>query len=277
MAVWNASNVAPYIPELWSTIVQAAEEANLVFTLHADRRFEAELPVGDTVHIPLLTDFGSADAINVDADITTYAGDQTCISVVVNYHYQKSVQLGEKEQIQDSPDLLVNALKKCGYSVAKQKDTHLGALVASGTTSVGTQNVALTADTLIDAYEGLNDLDVPDESRLWVFDPESITDLLKLDYFIRMDYVPDGVVSKGFRGREIFGGPVYMTTNLNGSATSHDAAYYHPEAIIMLSQQSPTVFSWPWPQRFSQVVGVKTLYGVRIARANYMVIINTRS
>ena len=277
MAVWNAGNVAPYIPELWSTIVQVAEESNLVFGLHCDRRFEAELAYGDWLHIPLIADFGSPSAINTTNDLTTYSTNQTCVNICVNYHYQQSVQLGEVEQLQDHPDILVNALKKCGYSVSKQMDTHLGALVTGGTSSEGTMNTALTADVLINAYEGLNELDVPDGDRLWVFDAESITDLLKLDYFVRMDYVADSVVSKGFSGRQIFGAPVYMTTNLAGTATGHEAAYYHPEAILLVSQMSPTVFRFDWPQRFSQVVGVKTLYGVRLARANYMVTINTRS
>lgn len=279
MAIWNAANVAPYIPEIWGTIIQAATEAELVFANHCDRRFEAQLTKGDTVRIPLLADFGTADAVNTTVDLTLYSTSQTCTNVVVNYWYQKSVGLAEQEQIQDSPDILVAALGKCGYAIGKNIDSALATLVNSTFTTYGegTQNSALTADVLINCYEDLNEADVPDTDRVWIFDPESITDLLKLDYFVRMDYVPDGVVSKGFQGRQIFGAPVYMTTNLNGFADSHEAVYMHREGLILLQQKAPTVHAFDWPQRFSRVVGVSTLYGVLGARATFGVCICTRS
>lgn len=277
--IWPAANVAPYIPEIWGTIIQMATEADLVFATHVDRRFEAELTKGDTVHIPLLTDFGTADAVNITTDLDLYSAEQSCVALIVNYWYQKSVGLSEKEQLQDSPDILVAALKKCGYAISKNIDAALATLVNStfDTYEEGTQNSALTADVLINCYEDLNAADAPDTDRVWIFDPESITDLLKLDYFVRMDYVPDGVVSKGFQGRQIFGAPVYMTTNLNGFADSHEAVYMHREGLILLQQTAPKVHAFPWPQRFSNVVGVQTLYGVLGARAAFGVKINTRS
>ena len=276
--IWPAANVAPYIPEIWGTIIQAATEAELVFASHVDRRFEAQLTKGDTVRIPLLADFGTADAVNITTDLDLYHTAQTCTNVVVNYWYQKSVGLGEQEQIQDSPDILIAALGKCGYSIGKNLDSALATIVNSTFSyEEGTQNSALTADVLINCYEDLNEADVPASDRAWIFDPESITDLLKLDYFVRMDYVPEGVVSKGFQGRQIFGAPVYMTTNLNGFADSHEATYMHREGLVLLQQKAPTVHSFDWPQRFSKVVGVSTLYGVLGARATFGVKINTRS
>ncbi len=278
MSVWNAGNVAPFIPEIWGSIIQMAAEAKLVFAQRVDRRFEAELTNGDTIRIPILADFGDADAINVDADLSTYSTDQTCTNVVVNYFFQKSVQLGEQEQVQDYPDILVAALKKCGHSVASMIDDKLADLVTSfSTNAIGIKGDALTADTLIEAYEKLNLQDAPDDDRSWIFDPESITDLLKLDYFIRADYVPEGVVTRGWQGRTIFGAPVYMTTNLNSDGTYHECAYFHREALALVSQMQPEVFRFPWPQRFSQVVGVKALFGVLAAREAFGCIINSRS
>jgi len=277
--IWPAANVSPWIPEIWGTIIQMATEADLVFATHVDRRFEAQLTYGDTVRIPILADFGTADAVNTTADLDLYNTTQTCTNVVVNYWYQKSVGLAEKEQLQDHPDILVAALQKCGYAISKNIDSALATLVNSTFTTYGegTQNSALTADVLINCYEDLNEADAPQGDRVWVFDPESITDLLKLDYFVRMDYIPDSVVTKGFQGRQIFGSPVYMTTNLNGFADSHEAVYMHKEGLVLLQQKAPTVHAFAWPQRFSNVVGVSTLYGVLGARAAFGVCICTRS
>lgn len=276
--IMNAVNVAPWIPEIWGKIIQVATEAELVFAPHVDRRFEAELTYGDTVRIPILADFGAANAVITTQDIELYNTAQTCTQVVVNYWYQKSVGLAEQEEIQDHPDFLISALKKCGYAVSKNIDSALATLVNSTFTTYGegTQNSALTADVLINCYEDLNAADAPASDRVWIFDPESITDLLKLDYFIRYDYVPEGVVAKGFQGRQIFGAPVYMTTNLNGFANSHEATYMHKEGLVLLQQKAPTVHAFDWPERFSKVVGVSSLYGVLGARATFGVCICTR-
>ncbi len=256
-----------------------AAEAELVFANHVDRRFEKELTVGDTLRIPILADFGAANAVNVNADLTTYATTQTCTNIVVNYFYQTSVQLGEMEQLQDYPDILVAAMKKCGYSVASTMDGLLAALVPSFTTNTeGSEGVAITQDTLINAYTKLNLQNAPESERVWIFDPASITDLLKLDYFVKADYVPEGVVTKGWQGRYIFGAPVYITTNTNVFNTSyHAAAYMHREAIAMIQQEAPTVFRFDWPQRFSQVVGVKAIFGRLLAREAFGCLIKTRA
>lgn len=277
--IWPAANVAPYIPEIWSKIVQVATESNLAFATHVDRRFEGELTYGDTVRIPLMPDFSTANAVVTTQDIELFNTALTCTNVIVNYWYQKSVGLSQMEQLQDHPDILVTALKKCGYSVSKIIDTTLAILVNSTFTTYGegTQNSALTADVLINCYEDLNAADAPSDDRVWIFDPESITDLLKLDYFIRYDYVPEGVVAKGFQGRQIFGSPVYMTTNLNGYANSHEAVYMHKEGLVLLQQKAPTIHAFDWPQRFSQVVGVSAIFGCLGARATFGVCINTRT
>jgi len=273
-----AANIAPYIPEMWSLIVEAAAESNLVFANHVDRRFEKELKYGDTLNVPNLTNFSGAQVVNITSDLTLYDVIQTCTKIVVNRHYYQAIGLGEAEQIQDRPDFLKAALEKCGYDIAKIHDDLLADLVNGLGPTQGTEGSALTADVLINCYQDLNANNVPDSQRVWIFDPKSITDLLKLDYFVRYDYVPEGVVSRGFQGRQIFGAPVYMTANLNVINTSyHAAVYMHQQALALLSQQSPTVFQFEWPQKFTKVVGVKTLFGIAEMRDTFGVWIKTRN
>lgn len=273
-----AANIAPYIPEMWATIVLAAAEANLVLGNHVDRRYEKQLSYGDTLNVPNLADFGDANTVDTTTDLTLYTTTQTCVQVVVNYNYYQAVGLGEMEQIQDRPDFLKAAMGKCGYSVAKMIDTKLGILINGLGPTAGTEGSALTTDVMIECYEDLNANNVPDTDRVWIFDPKSITDLMKIDYFIRYDYVPEGVVSKGFQGRQIFGSPVYMTSNLNVINTSyHAATYLHKEALALLSQQVPTVFMFEWPEKFTKVIGAKTVFGVAEMRDTFGVWIKTRN
>jgi hypothetical protein len=273
-----AANIAPFIPEMWSLIVTAAAENELTIGNHVTRQYETELKYGDTLNVPNLANFGDANAVDLTTELTLYTTTQTCAQIVVNYNYYQAVGLGDQEQIQDRPDFLKAALEKCGYSVSKMIDDKLADLFNGFGPSEGTEGTALTADVLINCYADLNTNAVPDNERVWIFDPYSLTDLLKLDYFIRYDYVPEGVVSKGFQGRQIFGAPVYMTQNLNVVNTSyHAATYMHKNALTLLSQQSPTVFTFDWPQKFTKVVGVKTLFGVKEMRDTYGVWIKTRN
>lgn len=274
----SKTNVTAFVPEMWATIVLKATEADLRFAKHVDRRYEEQLKYGDILNVPNLADFGSAQTVDTTTDLILYDTIQTCVSINVNYNYYQAVGLGEQEQIQDRPDFLKVALEKCGYSVAKMIDAKLGDLVPSLGQKEGTDGSALVADTLLNCYEGMNTNNVPDSDRVWIFDPKSIIDLMKIDYFIRYDYVPPGVVSKGFQGRQIFGAPVYMTSNLNVNNTSyHAAVYLHKQALALLSQQAPTVFKFPWPQKFTEVVGVKTLFGVQEMRDTFGVYIRTRN
>uniref|UniRef100_A0A6M3KHF7 Putative capsid protein n=1 Tax=viral metagenome TaxID=1070528 RepID=A0A6M3KHF7_9ZZZZ len=273
-----AVNIAPYIPEMWGLIVVAAAENNLEFVQHTDRRFEKELKYGDTLNVPNLTNFSGAQNVDTTGDLTLYDVIQTCTAIVVNYHYYQAVGLGDQEQIQDRPDFLKAALKKCGYDIALIQDLKVSALVNGLNKSEGTEGSALTADVLINCYEDMNANSVPDSDRVWIFDPKSITDLLKIDYFVRYDYVPEGVVSKGFQGRQIFGAPVYMTQHLNVINTSyHAATYMHKEALAIISQESPTIFNFRWPEKFTDVVGVKTLFGVKEMRDTWGIWIKTRN
>lgn len=274
----SATNVAPFIPEMWSLIVLAAAENNLVIGDKVDRRYESELKYGDTLNVPNLSDFGDATAVNTVNDLTCISTLQNSTPIVVNYNYYKAIGLGEAEQIQDRPDFLKASLEKCGYSVSKMVDSLLALLFKGFTKTEGTEGTAWTADLLINCYQDLNANNVPDTQRAWFIDPATVTDLLKLDYFIRYDYVPEGVVTRGFQGRQIFGAPVYMTTNLNVVNTSyHAATYMHKEALALISQQAPTVFQFEWPQRFTKVVGVKSLFGIAEMRDTFGVYISTRN
>lgn len=275
----TATNVAPFIPELWSTIVKAAAESDLPFAQRVDRKYEKELNYGDTLNVPNLANFGDANAVSTTADLTLYDTVQNTNAIIVNYHYYQAVGLGTREQIQNRPDFLKAALTKCGYSVYKMMDDILADLVNGLTATVGTEGSALTSGVLINAYESLNGNDAPEGAdRSWIFDPKSVTDLLGIDFFVRMDYIPDSVVTKGFQGRQIFGSPVYMTTNLNVINTSyHAAAYVHKEAFTLLSQMLPKIDYFEWPEKFTTVARVQALFGVYKMRDTFGVWIKTRN
>lgn len=275
----TSANIAPYIPEMWSLKVKSEYENALEIANKCDRRYQEELKYGDTLNVPNLTNMGGASDVNLTEDITLYEVVQNTDQIVVNYQWYKTIGEGFFEMAQDRPDFLAEVLTKCSYSVAKKLDDTVGILVNSlSTNAVGTEGDALKVATFIAAYEGLNENNVPDNDRQWILDPESITDILGTDYFVRMDYVSESIHTRGFQGRQILGAPVFMTNNLNVINSSYHAAlYFQKDWVAIISQVRPTIIAEDWWQKFTKVTGVKTLVGLKEMREPNACWIKTRS
>ncbi len=275
----TAANIAPYIPEMWSLKVLAEYEKSLIVAQHCDRQYQSELKYGDTLNVPNLSNFTGAQTVNLTLDLTLVPTVQNTTQIIVNYQYYQAVGEGFAEEIQDRPDFLPAALGKCAYDVAKILEDKILILVNSLTTNTaGTEGDELTVDTFLSAYEGLNESDVPENDRAWFIDPESVTDIIGTDFFVRMDYVPEGIHTNGFQGRQILGSPVYMTNNLNVINSSyHAAVYFQKEWVAIISQEAPTVFKFYWDEKFTDVVGVRTLFGIAQMRETAACWIKTRS
>jgi len=283
---FNATALNEWVPEYQSAKAQIAYEYNLVIAPLVDRTFEALLKFGDTLNIPQLANFGAANNAATTADLELYVYQTEKTNIAVNQWKYKAVGVSYKENIQNYPEFLTGATTKCSYSVAQAVDTYLaelfgGATGAAGfTNSVGSDGAALTDDVMLSAKEYLDLADVPFSDRALILDPESLTDLMKIDKFLRDDYVARGAVesANGLIGKSIYGGKVYSTNNLRAlNTTYHLAALMHKQAIAMIQQKAPTVERFDWWQKFTSVVRVQCIFGANLVRAGNGVRIKTRS
>lgn len=274
----NQTNLANYIPTIWAKEVQSAVEEALVCGKVVDRSYERYAAGGGgTVVVPVLSNL-SVTAYNATADISYSTTNETAVNITLNQRYYVAFGVDPFTQIQDAIGYFEKAKTKVSYALAEQIDTSLGTLFASFGNSTGTEGTAVGVDQLIAAYESINENNAPHEGRAWIFDPETVTDLMGLDYFVKMDYVPDSVSKNGFQGRQIFGAPVYMTTNLPAVNTSyHAAAYLHREAIALVIQGAPKLKLAFDTRRASDVVIGTALWGVKEMRDGFGVWIKTRS
>ena len=283
---FSATELQEWVPEYQSAKAQIAYEKALVIGKQVDRSFEALLKFGDTLNIPKLANFGVADNAVTTADLTLDVYQTLKTSIAINQWKYKAFGVSYKEQVQNYPEFLTQATVKCSYSVALAVDTYLAELfgTAAGeagfTNTVGTEGSALTDDVMLAAKEYLDLADVPYTDRVWDLDPESITDLMKIDKFLRDDYVARGAVESenGLIGKSIYGGKIYLTNNLRVLNTSyHLGALMHREAIAMIQQKAPTVEKFDWWQKFTNVVRVQCIFGAALVRADNGVRIKTRS
>ena len=277
-AVITATNLANWIPDIWSQDVISDVEKLLVTGMLVDRRYEAAAAGGgDVIVVPNLFNL-TANVVNTSADMVLYDSIQNVTNISLNKKYDVGVVVDDINRLQTNPKYYDAVRGKLSYALARQIDINTNVLFKSFSQAVGVVNVAITEDEIIDAWTKLNLIDAPSEGRAWIFDPETIQDLAKLDYFVRMDYVPDSMVRNGFQGRQILGSPTYMTSNLDTYAGGpHAAAYIQRQAIALVVQMPIKFEAFRLPLQHGDGLSMLTVFGVQEMRDSFGVCINTRS
>ena len=274
----SSTNLANWIPTVWSKEVLAAVENSLVTGALYDRSYEDLVRSGgDTIVVPHLAEI-SANLVNTAIDLTLYDAVQNVTNIALDFKYDIGVEVSDIEQLQTNPKYFSKVTSKLAYGIAKQIDVNCNVKFRDFNNQVGTVNTALTEDVLIDAYEKLNEANAPYSDRAWVFDPASITDLMKLDYFVRMDYVSGSVSEQGFVGRQIMGSPVYISTNLDTYAGGpHAGGYFQRETVALVMQMQPKFEVARIPLRHADAIIGLAVWGIQEMRGTFGVTINTRS
>lgn len=274
-----AANLANYIPVVLSKAVQAATESLLVTGKLVDRSYESMSKAGgSTIDVPKLENITANAVTNRQADATLYDTVQGKVTIALNQVYDIGVAIDDITSLQTNPKYFDKVRNKLAYGLSKAVDTIVNTEFVNFSQTVGTEGSALTEDVILAAYEYLNLADAPAEGRAWVFDPESITDLMKIDMFVKMDYVGDAVWKTGFSGRQILGSPVYWSTNLAVNNTNyHCAAYLQEEALALVIQMPSTFETFRLPLKHSDGILGLTVFGVKEMRDAFGVYIKTRS
>ncbi len=280
----SATNLANYLPSIWSKEVMSFAANALVLGALVDRGYEGFATDGGTkIVVPNLAEI-TANVVNTALDLTWYDALQNVTNIDLNKKYDIGVMVSEIEQMQTNPKYFEKVRNAVAFGLAKQIDVNIAKVIltltntAAATGTYGIVNTAISEDTLIASYEALNKANAPFEDRAWVFDPGSISDLLKLDYFVNMTYVPDSVVRTGFQGKMIFGSPVYITTNLWPYAGGpHAAAYIQRQAIALVVQMPPKFEVAHFPARHGDGIIGLTVFGVQEMQQTFGVCINSRN
>ena len=257
----TTTTAANFIPEIWSREVRLATESNLVF---AKRVFRLDFEVadyGDTIHVPDVSNIiASTKGANTEVVFNTVA--ETMTNVLINQHVYAAFMLEDIVKTQSKYDLRKYYTQKCGYAVRRNIDTNLATLVASLSQTVGSADADIGDADIISAVALVDDADAPDEDRSIILKPSQHGALLRIDKFIRMDYVPNRgqAVQKGKIG-EIYGAEVFKTTNVYTSGITRYNCYMHKEAFVLAMQKEPRTQAQYFVNWLGWAVVVDTLYG----------------
>lgn len=286
----TTTTAANFIPEIWSKDAKVATESNLVLAKRVNRQFEAELQVGDTLHIPDISNLTVGNK-SANTDVTFETITEGVTNVTVDKHKYAAFKLEDIVKVQANQDLMARYTDRLGYALAKQVDTDLGALYTDLGQTVGSQGSAVTDANLRRAIQYLDDADAPSGDRTWVVRPSAMSDILGIDKFVRADAVGylasmspivkatlekgefNPAEVKGYFG-QIYGVPVFVSTNNASSGTSpitYHNMLFHKDAFILVMQQDIRVQHDYNIRSLANEVVADVLYGVKTYRSTFAV------
>ncbi len=259
---------AKYIPDMFSKNVIMSVQSKLVVANAVNTEYRSDLRQGYKVNIPLMSEVGISEVVPGTVPTpTNVAGTPT--SITVDEWNKASVEIQDMANIQDIVGYLDKAAQGCGYAVAKEVDNDLGALFSTlGGSVYGSANQTLSDDIVLACMEYLDEGDVPDDDRAIICDPSSKVDLLKIDKFVRNDYVRNPVVATGKFG-DIYNMRVLITNHLTATGTSHYACMLHRDAIGLVIQREPRSQMVVMPGQFRTLFIVDIIYGQAVLRTTF--------
>ena len=275
-----------FIPEIWSTLALVERENALVFGGVFDRRLESELKMGDTIHVPSLSNLGAARTKSINTAITyvtvtetnTQAGDDGFdgVTVTVTTHDYQAIAIESIAKLQTDRDLMQAYAGKMGYSLGLAFDDVLAGYPDNFSNIVGTLAVELGTDEIHRAIQHLDDGDVPQDERFMVVSPATAIDFLDLDRFVHKDYEGLHAAFEANPGLErayvlsYLGIPIYKSNNVEGTnAAGHDNSLHHREAVVAIMQMSPTPHAQPDIDYLADKVVLEQVHGSSEARDDH--------
>ena len=266
---------AGFVPEQWSKNVLDAIHSRLVVVPLVDHTWEPELTKGDTMNVGILNTATATEVTVGTEGVVNDIATGTKLQIVINKWYEAPIVIDEMTDLQSQVSLRGKAEREAAYAVVKKMDSTLCDLFDNFASTEGTDGSAVTDDVLILCVETLDEADVPDDQRVWVFDPSVKADLLKIDKFVRLDYIRTPVVPNGKFG-DIYNAPIFITNNLTVNSTGNDAVYMHHDALAIIAQEKMKGVIVPQPLKHQFTINTTALWGVKEMRNTFGVGISTR-
>jgi len=273
-----AIDTAGFVPETWSKQVLDAIHSRLVVVPRVNHQWEPELKLGDTMNVGILNTVTATEVtIGTEGTVKDIATG-TKLSIVIDQYYEAPVVIGYMSRNQSQVNLIAKAQREAGYAVAKKMDSTLCDLFSTlnSSTRKGTDGSSITDQTLIDAVEVLDENDVPEDDRVWIFDPSAKADIMMIDKFVRSDYGYGDVVPTGGFRKDVYGAPILITNNLTAATTGAYGVYMHKEALAFIGQENNRMDLVDQPLKHQVTVNCTSLWGVLEMRDTFGCAVFTR-
>ena len=253
---------AKFIPEVFSKDTLMHVKSNLVCANLFNTDWKNDLRMGYKVSIPVFSEVSTTEVTPGTEPTVADAASGTPASITVDNWYEASVEISDLMKIEQNADYLKGAAEACAYAIAKKIDTSIGVLFSTlgGSSVYGSDGQTFSDDIFIDLVETLDEADVPDDGkRSLIGDPSMRADMLKIDKFVRTDYVRE-TVTNGKIG-QLYNVGVYITNNLTATTTGNYGVLAHRDAIGVVIQKEPRSRIWDLGYKFIQKIIVDSAWG----------------
>jgi hypothetical protein len=262
-----------FIPEVWSKKVIAEVESKLVLA-NLVSRYDVDVQKdGDKIHVPSVSNLVANDKV-AGVEVSPQAPTETEVEIALDQHKEASFLVEDILKVQAKHDIMGAYTGKASYAIAKAVDSSLATLGSGFSTTYGTYNTAITTDVILDSIEALDNADVPEEDRVFVFRPDVKRDLLDLSTYTSKDFVSGAPVSTGMIG-DLYGVKTYMSTNIVKSGNNTNNMLFQKEALALAMQKAPRVQSEYSLADLADLVVVDAMYGVKEMRDDFGVLVKT--
>ena len=264
-----------FIPEAWSLEAIVAREKRTVYARLVNRVFEKDAKMGDTIHVPSVTDL-SARTKTANSAITYETQTETNTNITISTHQYSAMAVEDIIKVQANRDLFATYAGKMGYALDLAVDDVLAGLPDDVTNPVGTLAANLTYTDLLRARQYLDDADAPEDDRYIVVSPAQESGMMHIENFINRDYTDGNGVTRGSGERGYIGQwlgiPIYKSTNVEGTnAAGHDNCMAHKEAFALVMQMKPKSESQRDIDYLVDKVAMQQLYGTQTMRDDHAV------
>jgi hypothetical protein len=226
------TELAVFIPEIWSAAVRASFKKNLVMTNIGTDYSSLVSAGGDTVNIPSVADVADAatKAPHVPVNYTNATEDS--IALALTSHKYASAMVEDMGVVQSSSDLLSMYADSIGYKLALGFETEVEAALALTTEciNIAGNTTAKTIDAHTLAHMSMVALEnnAPLNECTLILNPTLYASLFRIDDFIHVSKtgavdVPNGTVGS-VMGMNVVLSNHITSTNHNDAVDSDDGA-----------------------------------------------------
>jgi hypothetical protein len=226
------TELAVFIPEIWTDAVRASFKKNLVMTNLGTDYSSLVSGGGDIVHIPSVADVADAatKAPHVPVNYTNQTEDE--IQLALTSHKYASAMVEDMGVVQANSDLLSMYADSIGYKLALGFETEVEAALATTTECINiagnTVPKTIDAATLAHISKVVLENDIPINECTLVLNPTLYSSLFRIDDFIHISKTNTANVQNGLVG-SVMGMNVVLSnnitsTNANAAVDSDDGA-----------------------------------------------------
>lgn len=274
MANITITTAANLIRETWPTLTLETLHKNLVASNLVDRRYEAFVTgrerVGDNVNVPGFAEISASKLTNMTGALTFSANTESTTQIAINTLAYAAVKVDFGAMTQSYMPLQEMYTGEIARAVAQQIDTDIYTDLDTATQTVGTDNVDLTEDNVLRAWQYLSDANAEVDERYGVVSPASLISLKKIDSFRSSLYSQavgsfDAGKGRGFVGR-VHGVDWYESTNLPAGAAGKKNFMFWRQAEALVFLKAVTVDVKEPHDELASAVRAWSVYGVKKMR-----------